>query len=106
VLGHSSCGAIQAARDAVASGTPPDGHLRAVVDAIVPSVRLAEAERLDDPDLVVDVHIRRTVDLLRQESGALAAAVEAGRCAVVGMSYQLSAGRIRLVTPTLVEYVE
>src|SRR5205814_4912443 len=38
VLGHNSCGAVHAARDAVAGGAPPSGHLRAVVDAIVPSI--------------------------------------------------------------------
>ncbi len=97
VLGHNSCGAVQAARDAVIRGAPPSGHLRAVVDAIVPSIGLATAQGIDDVDRIVDVHIQRTVDQLQCESGALGVAVAEGRCAVVGMSYQLSAGRIRLI---------
>jgi carbonic anhydrase len=101
VLGHNSCGAVRLTRDAVANGTPPSGHLRAVVDAIVPSVHLAAAQNVDDIDRIVDVHIRRTVDQLRQESAALAGAVAAGRCAVVGMSYELGAGRVRPVTTSL-----
>src|SRR5437588_3728996 len=46
VLGHSSCGAVQAARDAEAGGTRPDGHVGALVDAVIPSVRRAGAEHL------------------------------------------------------------
>jgi carbonic anhydrase len=91
VLGHNSCGAVQAARDAVAGGTAPSGHLSAVVDPIIPSVRTAGTE---DIDRIVDIHIQRTVEKLRAESAVIAA----DKCAVVGMSYQLSAGQARIVT--------
>ena len=101
VLGHNSCGAVQAARDAVIRGTPPSGHLRAVVDAIVPSVSLAAAAQTDDVDRIVDFHIQRTVNQLRYDFVALATAVDAGRCAVVGMSYHLSAGQVRVVATSL-----
>jgi carbonic anhydrase len=97
VLGHDSCGAVRAARDAVVTGDRPPGHIGAVVDAVIPSVRQAADQRTDDVDVIVDIHIRRTVDLLLDRSGALAAAVTAGRCAVVGMSYQLDAGSARVV---------
>lgn len=98
VLGHSSCGAVTAARDAYAAGATPVGQLRAIVDAIVPSVRLAAARRVDDVDTIVDLHIRHTVDRLRGECAPLAAAEATGRCALVGMSYQLTAGAVRAVT--------
>jgi carbonic anhydrase len=100
VLGHNSCGAVQAAREAVTQGVAPSGHLRAVVDAILPSIDLASAQNVADVDRIVDVHIQRTVDQLQCESGALAVAVAEGRCAVVGMSYHLSAGRVRLIEPS------
>ncbi|MDP9794421.1 carbonic anhydrase [Catenuloplanes nepalensis] len=99
VLGHNSCGAVQAAREADATGTYPTGHLRAVVDALVPSVELSAARGVTDVDGIVDVHIQSTVDQLRANSATLAAAVYAGTCAIVGMSYQLDAGRARMVTP-------
>ncbi|MEJ3744302.1 carbonic anhydrase [Actinomycetes bacterium KLBMP 9797] len=92
VLGHNSCGAVRAARDAVASGTEPAGYLRAVVAGIVPSVHVAASRHLDDIDRIVDIHTQRTVAHLLSASEALARAVEAGQCAVVGMSYELSAG--------------
>lgn len=97
VLGHNSCGAVHAARDAVADGVRAAGHVRAVVEAVAPSVRLATARHIDDVDQIVDLHIERTVEYLLSHSEALALAVADGRCAVVGMSYHLSAGQVRLV---------
>jgi carbonic anhydrase len=98
VLGHDSCGAVLAARDAVQEGTRAEGHVGALVDAVVPSVRAAAAQNLDgDIDKIVEVHIRRTVEQLPRESPVLSAAVAAGTCAVVGMYYQLAAGRARLL---------
>ncbi|MEH0938165.1 carbonic anhydrase [Micromonospora psammae] len=97
VLGHDSCGAVQAARDAARTGTPPTGHLRAVVDAVGPSLRRAAEEGVDDVDGIVDIHIAQTVEAMLGSSAALAAEVAAGRCAVVGMSYRLAAGEVRTV---------
>ncbi|PZF88476.1 carbonic anhydrase [Micromonospora deserti] len=97
VLGHDSCGAVQAARTAAATGTAPGGHLRAVVDAVLPSLQRAAAEGVDDLDQIVDVHIAQTVESMLDSSAALAAEVAAGRCAVVGMSYRLAAGEVRTV---------
>lgn len=104
VLGHNSCGAVTAARDAVLNGTRATGHVRVLVDAIVPSVRAAAVadgagERLD-VDRIVEVHIKRTVEQLPRESPVLAEAIAAGRCAVVGMAYHLSAGRARRLSTT------
>ncbi|PZG22029.1 carbonic anhydrase [Micromonospora craterilacus] len=97
VLGHDSCGAVQAARDAVATGTVPPGHLSAVVDAVVPSLRRAQDAGVDELDRIVDIHIAQTVEAMLASSEALAAEVAAGRCAVVGMSYRLAAGEVRAV---------
>ncbi|WP_406074563.1 carbonic anhydrase [Micromonospora sp. NBC_01638] len=97
VLGHDSCGAVQAAREVAATGTPPRGHLRAVVDAVLPSLRRAGAEGVDDIDGIVDIHIAQTVETLLRQSPVLADEVAQGRCAVVGVSYRLAAGAVRLV---------
>jgi carbonic anhydrase len=97
VLGHDSCGAVQAAREAVATGTPPAGHLGAVVDAVVPSLRRAAEEGVEDVDGIVDIHIAQTVAALLAGSAVLAERVAAGHCGVVGMSYRLSAGGVRTV---------
>ncbi|ABP52927.1 carbonic anhydrase [Salinispora tropica] len=98
VLGHDSCGAVQAARSADATGVPGAGHLRAVVEAVLPSVRRAEAAGVSDLDRIVDLHVEQTVAVLLDRSAAVAAAVAARECAVVGMSYQLTTGSVRTVT--------
>jgi carbonic anhydrase len=100
VLGHHSCGAVQVARDAVRHGQVLSRHVRSVVDAIVPSVLRASRQNIDDVDRIVEMHIQGTVNQLLRYPEALADAVAAGRCAVVGMSYQLSSGRVRPVAAT------
>ncbi|MEU3452335.1 carbonic anhydrase [Micromonospora sp. NPDC006766] len=97
VLGHDSCGAVQAAREAVATGTSPAGHLGALVEAVVPSLRRAAGQGIEDVDGIVDIHIAQTVETLLAGSAVLAERVSAGHCAVVGMSYRLSAGEVRTV---------
>ncbi len=97
VLGHDSCGAVQAARDTLATGSSPSGHLRAVVDAVVPSLHRAREAGVDELDRIVDIHIEQTVEAMLGSSEGLAAEVAAGRCAVVGMSYRLAAGEVRAV---------
>ncbi|MEU4565630.1 carbonic anhydrase [Micromonospora sp. NPDC023956] len=97
VLGHDSCGAVQAAREADGTGTTPPGYLGAVVGAVVPSLRHAAREGIDDIDGIVDIHIDHTVEVLLERSVALNRAVREGRCAVVGMSYRLAAGEVRVV---------
>jgi carbonic anhydrase len=103
VLGHNSCGAVVAAKDALARQSFPEGNLRAVVDAVIPSVHAAADRQIEDVDGIVDIHIQHTVDLLPQHSPLLGEAVAAGACAIVGMSYQLTDGRVRLVTTLSVQ---
>jgi carbonic anhydrase len=95
VLGHDSCGAIQAALN---DDRPPDPDLRPIVDRIAPSVEHARARRVTDHDGIADVHVERTIDLIVGQGTALADAVAAGRCAVVGMSYRLADGRVTVIT--------
>jgi carbonic anhydrase len=97
VLGHSGCGAVAATQQALSAGSPPSGHVRALVEAVAPSVRLAAGRGIGHTDGVVDVHIEHTVADLLERSAILAGAVRAGRCAVVGMSYQLAEGRVRVL---------
>lgn len=98
VLGHNQCGAVRAAREVVKGGSFPNGYVRAVVDAVVPSVNAAVSRGIGDVDTIVDVHIERTVDQLVAQSSALANAVAGGRLQVVGMSYRLTDGRVHIVS--------
>jgi carbonic anhydrase len=97
VLGHDSCGAVVAARQAVLEGTNPPGYLRDIVERVTPSVLAARAAGEEDVDDIVDVHIQRTSELLVERSSLLADEIAAGRCAVAGLSYRLADGTVRLV---------
>lgn len=98
VLGHDSCGAVTAASNAYGDGNSPTGFVRDVVERVYPSVLSARAAGTTDVDEIVDVHIKQTTDFLLERSGVLAERVEAGSCAVVGLSYKLSEGTVRLVS--------
>ncbi|KJS61422.1 carbonic anhydrase [Streptomyces rubellomurinus] len=103
VLGHDSCGAVAAARAAVADGTTVRGYVRDVVERVTPSVLAARAAgRTEDADFIAE-NVRHTVDLLLERSRTLAHAVEAGSTAVVGLSYRLADGTAHLVTARGVE---
>ncbi|RJQ80722.1 carbonic anhydrase [Pseudonocardiaceae bacterium YIM PH 21723] len=97
VLGHDSCGAVTAAAQAHSDGVAPAGYIGDVVERVVPSVLAARAAGLTEVDEFVDEHIRRTVGALYERSTLLAAEVDAGRCAIAGLSYKLAEGTVRLV---------
>jgi carbonic anhydrase len=98
VLGHDACGAVAATRSAVEDGTAAGGYVRDVIERVTPSVLAARAAgHTDEADFIAE-HIRHTVDLLLDRSRVLAQAVDAGRVAVVGLSYRLADGTARPVT--------
>lgn len=105
VLGHDSCGAVAAAADALTTGAMPQGFVRAVVDRVIPSIVALPSEGATPPALGPDVdpavlgreHVRHTVRMLLSYSTTIRDAVAAGRCAVVGATYALAEGRVRVV---------
>lgn len=108
VLGHDSCGAVAAATAALTTGELPRGFVRAVVDRVIPSI-VSMAQGTDaqgrprdlstvDPAELGSEHVRHTVGMLRSYSVTLAEAIDAGRCAVVGLEYTLADGRVHLTT--------
>jgi carbonic anhydrase len=97
VLGHDSCGAVAAARAAVADGTAAAGYVRDVIEKVTPSVLAANAAgHTDDADFIAE-QIRHTVELLLDRSRILSDAVAAGRTAVVGLAYRLLDGTAEAV---------
>ncbi|MGV8977594.1 MAG: carbonic anhydrase [Cellulomonas sp.] len=103
VLGHDSCGAVAAATTALTTGELPHGFVRAIVDRVIPSiVNIAGGEdrralaSLSAAELGHE-HVRHTVAMLHGYSAALAAAVAEGRCAIIGLEYTLTDGRVHLV---------
>jgi len=99
VLGHDSCGAIQAAHDAMTGMLLPGPGLEAIVDRVTPSIRHAHTRDITDQDLIAEVHVQWTIDMITSQDTALTETVAAGNCAVVGMAYRLAAGRVTVIPP-------
>jgi len=94
VLGHDSCGAVQAAHDVVVDDVALPDELAPIVERVAPSVRHAHRDGVTDLDRVAEIHVRRTIGELLSGDSATTRAVAEGRCAVVGMSYRLAEGRV------------
>jgi carbonic anhydrase len=96
VLGHDTCGAVQAAINTTDASTPPlPPHIAQLIAPILPAVARATA-----PDGSVDVlevgreHLRDTVAELLERSELISDAIAAGTLAVVGANYRLAEGTV------------
>ena len=97
ILGHDSCGAVAATVAALDTGPMPGGYLRDLVERVTPSVLAARQAGRDSMDDIEAEHVRQTGRLLVDRSQVLAGAVASGRCAVVGLIYDLADGQARIV---------
>jgi carbonic anhydrase len=97
ILGHDSCGAVQAAVTAERSGVTPPGFQRAIVEHLLPCVLAARARGVTDNDEIGRAHLTSTADLLVRRSGIVREAVAMNRCAIACASYRLRDGHIGLV---------
>jgi carbonic anhydrase len=98
VLGHDSCGAIQAAHAAMTGQRMFNPALRPIIDRVTPSISSAYARGITDRDRIAEVHVQHTIDAIARQSTAITEAVAAGRCALVGMTYRLADGRATVIT--------
>ena len=93
VLGHSGCGAVEAAVAALA-GNPIPGYAYRFVEGIGPAVQRVRNEPGDHLDNAVRANIEMGVDQLRTAEPDLAAAVGSGQLKVVGGYYDLASGEV------------
>ncbi|AVT28762.1 MULTISPECIES: carbonic anhydrase [unclassified Plantactinospora] len=99
VLGHDTCGAIQATRAALDGARLPGRDLGAIVERVTPSIEAAQARQVSDDAGIAAIHTRHTIETITGPGTELADAVAAGRCDVVGMFYKLADGRVSLTVP-------
>lgn len=98
VLGHDSCGAVIATKDAVETGQMPTGFIRSLVERITPAVLTSlRNEQPDVNDMVVE-NVKQTSQRLVDSSRVISDAVASGRTAVIGLAYRLAEGRADLVS--------
>ncbi|HPX37082.1 MAG TPA: carbonic anhydrase [Mycobacterium sp.] len=96
VLGHDSCGAVQATLDALDGGNVPGGFVRDVVERVAPSVLLGRREGLTRVDEFEARHVIETGSQLLSRSTAISNKVDNGELAIVGVTYRLADGQIML----------
>lgn len=93
VLGHTKCGAVQAA---VAGGELP-GNLPALIDDITPAVRAAEAKNPNAPadkllTKAIAENVHQQIAAAQRKSAPLRKAVAAGSVKFVGAVYDVETG--------------
>ncbi len=106
VLGHSNCGMVDAALAAIERNVPSSNsrNVLSIVDrirsAIEPVVQtFAGQPRSEIWAKSVTANVGASVDQLRHGSELIERFVAEGRLAIVGAEYELTTGKVRLLTP-------
>lgn len=94
VLGHSSCGAVDATIKYVANGTTQPGHIMDIVGEIEPAVTATKEKPGDWLHNAIAQNVLNNVAALTQRSTIIAEAVKAKRLMVVGGVYDLHSGQV------------
>ena len=96
VLGHDSCGAVQATLTALDEGVIPRGYVRDLVERVTPSVLAGRREGLSKVDEFEARHVRETAAQLLSRSTTILERIPTGDLAIVGLTYRLADGRVVL----------
>jgi carbonic anhydrase len=98
VLGHTACGAVDAAIKVMKKDVKLPGHLPELIRAIKPAVVIAQkAPSGTLLDNAVVENVRRQVATLKRTNPIIARAYAAKKIEIVGAVYDLATGRITLV---------
>src|ERR1700682_2941089 len=98
VLGHDSCGAIEAAIKSLKDNTTLPGQMPSLVAGVGPAVKAVSGQAGDTLGLAIRQNVVDTVAKLSSATPILSAAVEQRKLRVVGGVYGLRDGKIRMVT--------
>lgn len=104
VMGHTSCGAIDATIEAITSETgPASRNLMSIVDRVRPSIEsLFATDLARDPERLrreaIRANVRASVNHLRHSSNTLERLAGRGELAVVGAELDLVTGAVAFFT--------
>ncbi|MCP3470246.1 carbonic anhydrase [Bradyrhizobium sp. CCGUVB1N3] len=98
VLGHDSCGAVDATLKALKDNKSPPGHIPSLVEAIAPAAKAAMQQGGDALDAAIRQNVIDNVAKLKSAAPILNAAVEQGKLKVVGGIYRLATGTVDLIS--------
>jgi carbonic anhydrase len=91
VLGHQSCGAVDAAMKTIAAKGRAPGHIQSLVTAIEPVV---DATPKGDLDTMIKANVKHVVDALRSSTPILKTKVDSRDVQVIGGYYTLDTGAV------------
>lgn len=97
VLGHDSCGAVDAAIKSFKDGTTLPGHMPSLVTGVAPAVKAVSGQPGDTLANAIKQNVIDNVAKLSSATPILSAAVEQGKLKVVGGIYRLGDGRVEMV---------
>ncbi|MDA9436480.1 carbonic anhydrase [Bradyrhizobium sp. CCBAU 51627] len=98
VLGHDSCGAVDATIKSLKDDKPLPGHIPTLVSAIAPAVKAVAQQSGDALENAIRQNVIDNVAKLKSSTPILSAAVEQGKLKVVGGIYRLRTGTVELLT--------
>ena len=93
VLGHTSCGAVQGAKDQVELG-----NLTGLVNKIQPAVTAASRDS-DDPDLnqIAEINVKLTIEEIKEKSPILREMVANNEIGLSGAMYDVATGEVKFI---------
>jgi carbonic anhydrase len=97
VLGHDSCGAVDATIKSLKDNTTLPGHMPSLVAALAPAVKAVSQQPGNLLDNATRQNVIDTVAKLKSATPILAAAVEQNKLKVVGGIYRLRDGRVDMI---------
>lgn len=97
VMGHSRCGAVQAACDVVAKGTKLPGSIKAMVDSIVPAAKAVKGKPGDFVDNAVRENARMNAAKVTAKSEIVREFVHEHKLKVVYARYDLDSGAVEFL---------
>jgi len=97
VLGHSKCGAVQAACEAVDKGKHPGGAIGHLVDEIRPSCVKTQDVKPGRVEAAVKANVERIVEELAESSKVLEELEQEKKIKIVGAVYDLASGKVALL---------
>jgi carbonic anhydrase len=97
VLGHDSCGAVDATIKSLKDNTTLPGHLPSLVSALAPSVKATADQPGDKLANAIKQNVIDVTARLKSATPILSEAAAQGKIKIVGGIYRLATGKVELV---------
>lgn len=93
VLGHSNCGAV----DAALKGLKFDNHIQSVLTAIQPAVNATKGESGNLLEKATKINVRNVEEKLKRSKPVLFNLIEKGTLQIIGGYYDLESGKVEFL---------